>query len=71
MWAEEEPKLVRFPREALKAVVIGDWFPNSSFDDLTQTLIKGGYCVKIFQVERLPDSFEFQIVPPGVVGPKT
>jgi hypothetical protein len=71
VWADEEPKLVPFPRDSLKAVVVGDWFLQPWFDDLTQTLIQGGYRVPIYQMERLPDSFAFQTVPLGEIGPKT
>lgn len=71
VWADEEPKLIAFPRDSLKAVVVGDWFLQPWFDDLTQTLIQGGYRVPIYQMERLPDSFAFQTVPLGEIGPKT
>lgn len=70
VWADEEPKSVPFPRDSLKAVVVGDWFLQPWFDDLTQTLIQGGYRVPIYQMERLPDSFAFQIVSLGEIGPK-
>ena len=67
VWADEEPKLVPFPRDSLKAVIVGDWFLQPWLDDLIQTLIKGGYRVPIYQMECQPDSFAFQTIPLGEI----
>lgn len=64
-WPGENPKLVPFPREALKAVVLGEWFQAAGYDDLVETLKRGGYRVKIFQMERVPESFDYQPVEVG------
>lgn len=62
-WAGEEPMVIPFPREALKAVILGEWFHRVSFDQLIETLTQGGYRVEVLQMERLPNSFGYQIVP--------
>lgn len=70
VWAGEEPRLIPFPRESLKAVVVGEWFLHTGFSELTQALIEGGYRVRILQMERLPDSFAYQLVRLREIGPK-
>lgn len=71
VWPGEEPRSIPFPRESLKAVVLGEWFQQPGFDDLIQTLVQGGYQVAICQMERLSGSFEYQIVPLRQIGPKS
>jgi hypothetical protein len=66
----EVPKAVTFPREALKAVVLGEWFQQAGFDDLIRTLVQGGYQAAIFQMERLPGSFDYQATPLGQIEAK-
>lgn len=39
VWPGEEPRCVPFPRESLKAVVLGEWFQQAGFDDLIQTFV--------------------------------
>ena len=63
VWPGEEPKLVAFPRETLKVVILGEWFPHARFNELAETLELGGYQVELLQMERLPDSFDYQFVP--------
>lgn len=70
VWQDEEPRCIPFPRESLKAVVIGEWFQQAGFDDLIQILVNGGYQPAICQMERLPGSFDYQIVPLGKIQPK-
>ena len=68
VWAGEEPKLISFPREALKAVVLGQWFQYAYFRDLVKTLQQGGYQIPLLQMERVPESFKYQVVPIGEIG---
>jgi hypothetical protein len=70
VWPGEGPRCISFPRESLKAVVLGEWFQQAGFDDLIQTLVQGGYQAAICQMERLPGSFDYQIVPLGQIEPK-
>ena len=73
-WTGEDPKLISFPREALRAVMLGEWFHESGFDDLIETLKQGGFgChspLRILQMERVPDSFDYQVIHRGEIGPK-
>ena len=66
----ENPRCISFPRESLKAVVLGEWFQQAGFDDLIQTLVNGRYQTAICQMERLPGSFDYQIVPLGQIEPE-
>jgi len=68
VWAGEEPKLITFPRESLGVVVLGEWFQQAGYDELGETLKTGGYRVQIVQMERLPDSFDYQVVPIEQIG---
>ena len=42
-------------------------FQQAGFDDLIKTLVQGGYQAAIFQMERLPRSFDYQAVPLGQI----
>ena len=74
IWAGEEPQLVMFPREALRAVILGEWFHEHGFDDLIGTLTQSGFgCqmpLHILQMERVPDSFDYHVIKRGQIGPK-
>lgn len=70
VWPDESPRCIPFPRESLKAVVFGEWFHEAGFEDLTNTLVQGGYQVAIVQRERLPGSFGYQLVPRGTIEAK-
>jgi hypothetical protein len=63
VWQGEEPRCIGFPRESLKVVVIGEWFPEPALKGLIETLGRGGYRADVCQMERLPSSFNYQIVP--------
>jgi len=63
----EAPKSVGFPREALKAVILGECFQHAGFDDLIKTLTQGCYQVDILQMERVSGSFAYQVVPLGQI----
>ena len=52
----DEPKRVEFPKHALKAVVLGYRFRERDFDELKAVLIRGGYRVQVFRIERVTDS---------------
>jgi hypothetical protein len=67
VWPGENPTLVEFPREALMAVVLGEWFQQGGLDELIETLKGGGYRVQLLQMERLPESFDYQVVPVGEI----
>jgi hypothetical protein len=67
VWSGENPKLIPFPREALKAVVLGEWFQHRGFDELIETLKQGRYRVRLLQMERMPESFDYQVVPLGEI----
>lgn len=62
-----EPKKVQFPKESLSAVILGYRFPESEFENLKDVLVKGGYLVKIFTTERIPNSYELKLVERGEV----
>jgi len=64
----DEPKRVEFPKHALKTVVLGYRFREQDFDDLKAVLIRGGYRVAIFRIERVPGSFNLAIINVGAVG---
>src|SRR5437868_3812030 len=34
VWAEEEPKLITFPRDSLGVIVLGEWFQQAGYEDL-------------------------------------
>jgi hypothetical protein len=70
VWPGETPRFVPFPREALKAVVLGEWFQQAGFGGLKQTLIHGGYHVHLFKMDRLPDSFNYAVTPLGEIKPQ-
>jgi hypothetical protein len=63
VWAGEEPRVISFPKDALKFVILGECFPHVRFSELAETLEKGGYNLKLIQMERLPDSFNYRFVP--------
>lgn len=63
VWAGEEPRLVAFPPEALKFVILGEGFPHALFGELAEALEKGGYKPGLRHMERVPDSFDYQFVP--------
>lgn len=65
----DEPKKVQFPKESLTAVILGYRFPEPLFDGLKQILIKSGYRAEIFQVERIPNTYELGLINLGRVGP--
>jgi hypothetical protein len=54
----DEPKPVDFPKEALNVVVLGYRFTERNFAELKEVLIRGGYRVQIFRIERVPGTFE-------------
>lgn len=54
----DEPKRVDFPKRALKVVVFGYRFTERDFAELKEILIRGGYRVQIFRIERVPGTFE-------------
>lgn len=55
---DDEPKRVGFPNQALKVVVLGYRFTERDFTELKEVLIRGGYRVQIFRIERVPGTFE-------------
>lgn len=54
----DEPKRIKFPKDALKAVVLGYRFRESDFAELKAVLLRGGYQVHVFRIERVTDSFK-------------
>ena len=62
-WLGEDPKLISYPREALKVVILGECFQHSGYKELIATLKQGDYRVLILQMERVPDSFQYQCIP--------
>ncbi len=70
VWPGDKPSEVSFPRESLKAVILGYRFLEPLFKDLERTLVNGGYNVDIHRVKRLPNSYDLALVPGGHIGPK-
>jgi len=64
----DEPKQVAFPKHALKAVILGYRFLERDFEDLRAVLIRGGYRVPIFRIERVPGSFNLATINVGEIG---
>lgn len=69
VYPDVEPKKVQFPKESLVAVILGYRFPEPSFNDLKDVLIKHGYRVDVFRIERVPNSFELKLLNTGRITP--
>lgn len=68
VFPEDEPRSVAFPKESLVAVILGYRFMEFHFEELKNTLLKGGYSVEVHRVKRVPDSYDFMLVPMGRIG---
>jgi hypothetical protein len=67
----DEPRQVAFPKHALKAIVLGYRFREQDFDDLKAVLIRGGYRVQIFRIERVPGSFDLATIHVGEIAERS
>lgn len=67
----DEPKQVAFPKQALKAVILGYRFRERDFEDLKSVLIRGGYRVQIFRIERVPGSFNLASINVGEIAERS
>lgn len=67
----DEPKQVAFPKQALKAVILGYRFRERDFEDLKSVLIRGGYRVQIFRIERVPGSFNLATINVGEIAERS
>ena len=67
----DEPKQVAFPKQALKAVILGYRFQERDFEDLKSVLIRGGYRVQIFRIERVPGSFNLATINVGEIAKRS
>lgn len=54
----DEPRKVPFPKQTLKAVILGYRFPHAAFDDLKNVLVKSEYQVKTLHAQRVASSYE-------------
>jgi len=66
---DDEPKKVQFPKESLSAVILGYRFPEPQFGGLKQVLISGGYAVDVLRAERIPKTYELELIKVGRIGP--
>lgn len=66
----DEPKLVPFPKCALKAVILGYRFSEVCSEELKTILVEHGYQVELLRAERIPNSFTLGLIELGKTMPK-